>query len=215
MTTIDEKINLFASVVFDKAGKQAEEKMKQVKRHIEEQYSAEEKRIRDLARQMVEERAKKADAGSIQIVSKARMEARQNLLRKKEEMLDQIMIGLKKRAVQFVRTQGYEDFLRRAIRQVLDGLQGDQQLLLYFTTEDLIRHEDLIRSTIVANLQPNAVYTLHEAAGDIMGGCVCCNGRQTRKVDFTMASLLADNRELIGRIVMDDCSRWCQNGRQQ
>ena len=214
MTTIDEKIDLFAKAVLGKAGKQAEEKSRQTGEQVKKRYSAEENRIHDLARQVVEERVKRADTASIQIVSKARMKARQNLLRKNEEMADRVLAGLKKRAAAFAKTPGYESFLRYSIGQVLAGLEGEQQLMFYFTEEDLSHNMGLIRSTIVEKLQPNAVYTLHEASGEILGGCICSNGEQTGRVDFSIASLLEDNRDRIGRIITDHSSGWCQNGEQ-
>jgi len=214
MTTIDEKVDLFAKAVLGKAGKQADEKSKQTDEQVKKQYSAEESRIHDSARQIVEERVKRAETANIQIVSKARMKARQNLLRKNEEMADRVLAGLKKRAAAFAKTPGYESFLRYSIGQVLAGLEGEQQLMFYFTEEDLSHNTGWIRSAIVEKLQSNAVYTLHEASGGILGGCICSNGEQTRRVDFSIASLLADNRERIGRIITDHSSGWCQNGEQ-
>ena len=214
MTTIDEKVDLFAKAVLGKAGKQADEKSKQTDEQVKQQYFAEKSRIHDSARQVVEERAKRADTASIQIVSKARMAARQNLLRKNEEMVDRVLAGLKKRAVAFAKMPGYENFLRYSIGQVLADLEGEQQLMFYFTEEDLSHNIGLIRSTIVEKLQSNAVYTLHEASREILGGCICSNGEQTGRVDFSIASLLEDNRERIGRIITDHSSGWCQNGEQ-
>lgn len=204
MTTIEDKINLFASILFEKVDKQSEEKLEQANKYIDERYSAVKERIQDVSRQIIAERVRKSEVKSTQIISKASIEAKQNLLNKKEELLNKTIKDLRGIVYNYVQTPEYSDFLQHAIEQVFSGLQKEQQLLFYFTPDDLQKYAGLIRNTIIGNLQTNAVFTLHETDRDIIGGCMCQNNQNTRRVDYTMAALLEDKRDIIGQIVMDN-----------
>ena len=204
-TTIEDKIKLFANVIFEKVEKQSEGKLDHARRQTEEQYTEEKERIETIAYQITEDKIKKSESMYTQIISRAHMEARQSLFRKKEELLRQTIKDLEALAREFIKTTEYGDFLRHAVCEAVSGLSGEKQLLFYFTTEDLKSHEALIRKAIADCLfNSDAVYTLNQAEGDIIGGCLCCNEQLTKRAVYTMASLLEDRKELIGQMVMDN-----------
>jgi len=203
MATIDDKINLFASIVVDKTEKQVQDRMKKAIQAIDEQFLEEKDQIEKQAANIVEERNRKAEAKKVQILSNARMEARRKLLFKKEQFVNQIMDNLKKRAVEFVHTPQYEDFLRSSIKQALSGMNEERELTFFFIDEDLAARENIIREAIMQNLHQNAVYTLQRAEGSIIGGCICINARKTRRVDCSLASRLEGSRDIIGSIISD------------
>jgi len=61
MATIDDKINLFATIVIDKAEKQVKDNMNRAYQLIDEQFLEEKERIVQQAVQIMEERARKAE----------------------------------------------------------------------------------------------------------------------------------------------------------
>jgi len=203
MATIDDKINLFATIVIDKAEKQVKDNMNRAYQLIDEQFLEEKERIVQQAVQIMEERARKAELRKVQILSKARMNARQKLLLKKEQLVNQTIDNLKKRAVEFVHTPDYENFLRSSIKQALSGMNEERHLIFFFIDEDLSARENLIRETIMQNLQPNAVYTLQRAERNIIGGCICSNEERTKRTDCSLAARLEESRELIGSIISE------------
>jgi vacuolar-type H+-ATPase subunit E/Vma4 len=204
-TTIEDKINLFANVIFERVEKQSEEKFAQARKQIEDNFSAEKEKIEAIARQVEEDKVKKSDTTCTQILSRARMEAKQSLFQKKEELLNRTIGTLRDHAREFVKAPEYESFLRKAICRTISGLAGEKLLLFSFTSDDLKNHADLIRKTVVDCLADSSVvYTLHEAEYDIIGGCSCSNELMTKRSVYTMASLLEDNRDRIGEIVMEN-----------
>ncbi len=207
MTTVEDKLSLFSKIVFEKVEKQSEDQTEAVRHRLLALENAECARILKISDQILKEKVHKAEAASTRILSKARMEARQALLMKKKELLEATIQDVKRIAGKFVHTPEYMQYLENAIRQAIRDLDGEQQLEFYFTPTDMEAHEGLIRQTIINGLQITSVYTIHASDKAIIGGCLCKNGLNTRRVDATMASSLEDRRDSIGQIVMEHLSR--------
>jgi len=203
MTTIEDKLNLFSRLVFERIEKQSEDQRKQAEEEIALFKEAELKRVEEITRQIIAEQEKKAEAKSIQIISQASLMARQALLARKRELLNETVAGLTKAAEKFTEAPEYKGFLENSIAKAVRQLDGEQQLLFYFTARDISANERFIRDVIVKSLRQTAVYTVHAADNGIIGGCICVNGQGTRRVDCTLASRLADRRDMIGQMVME------------
>ncbi len=202
MITIKDKLNLFSGIVLEKAEKEAAEKIEKAFRSIEEKTANEKRRIDEECKRIVEDSAKKAQAEYTRIVSKAKQESKQKLLAKRNELLERTIADLRVLAASFTETKAYASFLKKSIYRVVDGMKDEKELKLYFTSRDLKAYQELIRQSL-GTAAPDTAYTLHEVGDGILGGCICVNGKGTRKAEHTLASLLEDSREIIGQTVTD------------
>ncbi|HPT79190.1 MAG TPA: V-type ATP synthase subunit E family protein [Candidatus Atribacteria bacterium] len=202
MITIEDKLNLFAGIVLDKAEKESAEKVDKAFRSIDEKMAAEKQSIDEECALIIEESAIKAQAEYTRIISKAKQESKQKLLAKRNELLERTIADLRVLADTFAGTGAYAAFLEKSIYQAAGSMKGEKELRLYFTSRDLKAHQDLIRRCL-GSAVPDAAYTLLEADDGILGGCICVNGKGTRKAEHTLASLLEDGREIIGQTVTE------------
>lgn len=202
ITTIEEKIDLFTHVIFEKVEKQSKERFEHAIKGIEERFIEEKEQIERAAQQIEEGWVKKADAIYAQSLSRARKSAKQGLFQKKDELQNRTMQSLKAHAEGFVKSPEYIIFLQKAVRYTVSEFRGEEMLHFYFTPGDLESLKDLIQETIEDCLTATgAVFMLHETKDEILGGCFCTNDQTNRRAVYTVASLLEDNADKIGEIL--------------
>ncbi|HHU64255.1 MAG TPA: hypothetical protein GXZ32_08670 [Clostridiales bacterium] len=204
MATIEDKLKLFTKIVFDKVEKEAEDNLSRFNERLEQEYKQQRDAAQRLYLDMVNETRKKAELKKIQIVSKAKVDAQHIILKKKKELLDRTLGDIRQLALEYTKTREYLHFLERCIKDTLIEMEGCKHLIFYFSKRDVDERYRMVSEVISANIDKDTEFSIQPAQDNIIGGCICQDRDGLRRIDNSMASMLEDNRAMIGKTLMEN-----------
>lgn len=204
MTTIEGKLKLFTKIVFDKVEKEAQDNLTRFNERLEQEYEQQRAAAEKLYSDMVNGARKKAELKKTQVVSKAKIDAQQIILRKKKELLNKTISDIGSLALEYTNTQEYLGFLERCIKDALIQMEGCKHLIFYFSKRDLDERYEMVSEVISANIGQGIEFSIQATQGNIIGGCICQDKDGLRRIDNSMASMLEDNRAMVGKALMDN-----------
>lgn len=200
MTTIDDKLKLFTKIVIDKVQQESENKIIYFTEESDKVLLEEKHKIEEQAGIIIKQSKKKAEAKKSQIISKANMERQHTILKKKQQIFDTVISELKNRALAFTDEKEYYNYLNDSIRKAIYKI-NTSNINIYIKKKDIDRFLEQIKSSL-ASLELQ--YNIKEASDDILGGCIIENQSKTIRVDASMLSIIEENKELIGRELVDN-----------
>lgn len=203
MTTIDDKLKLFAKVVFEKAEKDSQQKVIDATKKYDRYLEEEKVNILKESEMTVRQMKKKAESKREQIISKANIERQHMLLKKKKELFDRTVEDIKGLAKSFRSSEQYLTFLEKSIEKGLSKINS-MDIVMFFDKEDLKDRMDSIRDMADRYKKPGMVVEIAESDRDIVGGCIMEDRERTIRVDCSFSSIIDDNRILIGKMLMDN-----------
>lgn len=203
MATVEGKLKLFARVVFEKVQKDSDEKVIRFTTEYDKYLTEEKEKILKESQAMVEQARKKAEAKKYEIIAKANTGAQHELLKKRKEIFDQVVDDLRNMAENYTSRPEYAGYLEKCIRDGLSRL-NTKDVVIYLKPRDISNFGNKINEIINKYKAADTVVSVKETSSDILGGCVLENGEGTMRVDSTMASVLEENRGLIGRELLDN-----------
>jgi V/A-type H+-transporting ATPase subunit E len=203
VTTIDDKLKVFAKIVFEKVEKDSEQKIADFTKEHEKLIENEKENVLRQSESMVRQMKRKAEAKRNQIISKANIDGQHVLLKKRKEILDRTIENIKRLAEEFTGKTGYLCYLERCISGVLSNIDSDD-VIIFLKPHDVESYSGAVREYIEKYKRPDMKVCIGETEKDILGGCICEDGEKTMRIDCTMAYMIESNRELIGRVLMDN-----------
>lgn len=203
MTTIDDKLKLFAKVVFEKAEKDSQQKVIDVTKKYDKYLEDEKANILRESEMTVKQMKKKAESKREQIISKANIDSQHMLLKKRKELFDRTVEDIKEMAKSFRNSEQYLAFLEKSIEKGLSKINS-MDIVMFFDKEDLKDKMDSIRDMADKYKKPGMVVEIAESDRDIVGGCIIEDKGRTIRVDCSFSSIIDDNRILIGKMLMDN-----------
>lgn len=203
MTTVDDKLKLFAKIIFEKIEKDSEYKTSELEKTYNEFLENERQNLLKQSEIMVNQTRKKAESKRDQIISKANIDKQHILLRKRKELFDRTVNDVRRLGLEFTKQPEYMDFLKKLIHNGLLGLDFDE-VLIYFKPDDHKAYGDRMNEFIEQVKKPQMKVSILETEKDILGGCILENMDQTMRIDCSISSLIEDNKKLIGKILIDN-----------
>lgn len=203
MTTIDDKLKLFARIVFEKVEKDSELKVEEFTKEQDELLESEKKNIIKESENLIKQTRKKAEDKKRQILSKANIEKQHTLLKKRKELFDRAVEDIKGLALEFRSRKEYVPFLENSIMNGILKLQTDDVLCLV-SSYDFQNYGPLINEMIQKYNKPGISITVLPTEEEILGGCIFEDKLKTVRIDCSMASVIEENKGLIGSILMDN-----------
>jgi len=198
--SIEDKIELFRKMIFSEIENSSSDR----KQRILERFEAEKKKLQieseEKRQQIINEAIAKAEKEMKQLISKAQSEQYHRLLNHKQRFVDDMMELLKKRADDFTKSESYKAYLSEHLSHAAELLKEKPMVYFYFTKRDMEYAGDYIRGTI-EKLRGNMAYSLREAKPYIIGGFIVEDEKQVMQMDYTLKSLVEENRELIGSVI--------------
>lgn len=195
--SIENKIELFRKIIFSDIENNSSNK----KQKLLECFEAEKVRLRKDTEQkkqkIINEEVSKAEKDKKQILAKANAEQYHRALLKNQEFTEEMIRLVKKEASKYIRSEEYKDYIRDNLIKA-EKLMGQSKFAYYyFTKTDMETLGSFINSSI-ASIRGEGTYTVKEAEPGIIGGFLMEDEDKLIQVNYTLQSLIEENRELIG-----------------
>lgn len=195
--SIEDKIELFRKMIFSDIENSSSEK----KQKLSESFETEKHKFLQEAEQkkqeIIREAVTKAEKEKKQILSKAQAVQYHRLLSQNQEFVNQMIDLLKKEAADFVRSEGYKIYISDNLAKATKLMEHWPSVHYYFTKTDIEGFSDII-DRLIADLRGKGTYAVKEAEPGIIGGFFVEDEEQIMQLDYTLKSLVEENRELIG-----------------
>lgn len=203
MTTVEDKLKLFAKIVFEKVEKESEQKVEEFSKNQDQLLESEKRNIIKESENLIKQTKKKAEDKRRQIISKANIDRQHALLKKRKEIFDRAIDDIRNLALLFTNQPEYAAFLEKCISNGLSKIE-DLELEILLKTSDIENYGNTIKELLDKYKKPGMTVRIIGTEEDILGGCIFVNSCKTLRVDCSMASVIEDNRGLIGRTLMDN-----------
>lgn len=198
--SIEDKIQLFSKMIFTGIEEQSSEKRLKAEESFEQEKSRLMEEMEARQKEMLEEAEKKADKDKKQLIAKAKSKAYHQMLEVRQRFIDEVTELLYQEARSFVTEEGYKEYLSKCFVRAEMDFEGSDRLLLYFTKRDL----EVLRQFIGRQISSDRLKgrcDLLEAEHAIIGGFYAEDSKHEVQVDYTLKSLIEENRELIGSYI--------------
>jgi len=192
MITIEEKLNLFTRIIYDKVEKQnadAINKFNQECGSLIQQKSEEFTKQAELIEKQIE---KETEKEKLQILSKARIEGKKLIVEKKDEIVEDAVKSVLERAKDFTETEQYGEMLIQDIKSALMEMGDSTSINLYITEKDSNRYNDKIKEIF------NSRDLKITCDDSLIGGFVLIDIEKNIKIDMSFTDRVNSSRNLIG-----------------
>jgi len=203
MTTVDDKLKLFAKIVFERVEKDSEKKILSFTHNYDQIVEEEKKNILRQSENHIKQMKKKAENRRSQIISKATIDMQHMLLKKKKEIFDRTVADIKKLAETFTVQHDYIGFLEKCISSSLSQIDCED-VVLFFKPQDIDNYCDKIKEFVSKYKKEGMKVFVDKTDRDIIGGCICEDKGKTMRVDCSIQSLIEEKKSLIGKTLMDN-----------
>ncbi|MGB9840231.1 V-type ATP synthase subunit E [Thermovenabulum sp.] len=194
-TTIEDKISLFAKVLFERI----EEEYENEKNKIIGYYEAEIKRVKEEYERKkldrIREVLKEAEIKKQRIISKALTDKKQDILKKKKELLEKLIEDMLQKVEDFLKQEGYGEFLINSITEVKNKFPEKDKIIVYLSKKDFERHLDYLKSKFDENIE------FRMGTEDIKGGIIAESADGRVRIDFSVSSLLEEGKSLLAQLL--------------
>ncbi|HBM79584.1 MAG TPA: hypothetical protein DD426_01880 [Clostridiaceae bacterium] len=203
MIKVDDKLKLFAKLVLEKVQNESEKKVNDFKRNQDTVLESEKQRLLKESENLIKKTRKKAENKKRQIVSKAVMDRQRALLKKRKEVYDRMVKGIRDMTSEFVDEPEYLGFLEKNIALGFSKFDAKNAVMLV-TPHDMEKYYDSIKSYIDKYKKNDMNVEIKKADDSMLGGCIIEDADKTMRVDCSMEMVLEDNRVNIGKTLTDN-----------
>jgi len=200
MTTIDDKLELFNKLIFEKIYIEKKVEIDKFNKEKEESLQNEKEKQYEKMNSFIADANKKGAIKKNEIIAKVGIEVSKKLLVLKRELLIDIMETLKGRIKEFTDTEEYKKFLFRLIEQSEKMLE-DKNYILFLTAQDKEKYGEEIKQKFSKKIKGNI--ELKSSELDILGGLIIKEAEGNYRINNTLLSKLDDTREYAGLLLTD------------
>lgn len=207
MVTIEEKLKVFERLVVGKARQEFRQRLDEIgdeNRRIMEAHRA---RVDATSREIIEKFISKARLDGNKMVSRALQQKKKRVLEKKQQLADRLFQNVKEKAEAFTGRPAYCDFFGRCLSEAVAAMRGEDGIVLRATGKDIRRFERDILMECERNGFSRERVRISDSGEDMIGGVVAVNHKGTMRVDCSIAALLEDRKNLIGKKLYDGLKR--------
>jgi len=194
--SIEDKNSLFTKVIIEKIELDFQKKQKKLVEYYESRKATIIKDNEERKRNAVASATKDAKIKKQQMILSTRSAMHLEVLKKRQEFIEEIIEEIKKKTKTFTDTAEYIEFLKEAIKQVLSRFSDNQFVNFNFSRDDIKNNQKVILSTI-KSFRDEATYKI-EADNSLIGGVFVKSGNSRLEIDFTVNSIMEDSKKLIG-----------------
>lgn len=199
--TVEGKLELFKRVLFEHVEKDWAEREKKLAEELEQKLNEERKEYEKQIKAIMEDAKKRAEAKRTAILAAIQEDKEQEIIKKKEELFRELTESLKKWAGEFVKSDGYKEFMNKNLNQALDLMEG-QNLVLILTNRDMDALGSFIKEKVAQRVdRKNIEITGHKE--DIIGGFIIEDREKGIVADFSIKALIDEAKEYMGKLLYE------------
>lgn len=193
MTTIEDKIKLFTKIIYEKIDEENVEAVSNFEKVKEQKLEELKKYMKDKRSEVLTEASKKAEIKYSEIITAQKIKSQQRILELKQNIISETIELVKKKFIEFVKSEDYRRFLLDLIDACMIKL-NEGEYVIYFTKQNINSYESDIKATIN---KYNLRVDIKETNLDIIGGFLIQNKDGKYRIDCSFVTKIQDNKELV------------------
>ena len=199
MVTIEQKLVLFSKLLNQSMNLKYEEELNRLEKDFQLKIQKAKEKVDKLAQETEDRAAKKAELRYAESSSKSKIAMKRDIMSVKEKYFDMFMNSLRIKLRDFVQSKEYKTYLYKNILKLNNELKeyDKSDLIICLSTKDLNEYGDYIKSEISRHHE----VTLKTV--DITGGFVALVPSKNIKFDFSIDSVLEDNKTFIMQTLLE------------
>lgn len=192
MITIEEKLNLFTKLIYDRIEKENENLLKKFNLEYGNLIAQKKEEFEKEAKQLREESEKNIMKQKLQIISKAKVEEKKIMLEKRKEIFDELIKNVMEYCIKFTDSDEYKNMFLRDFKEALKELKDAKNIEVILTSKDIGRFkQDILKICGDKKVE----FLLDD---NITGGFIINYKEGNMRIDMSMVSRVINSRELIG-----------------
>ncbi|MBU3090698.1 V-type ATP synthase subunit E [Clostridium sp. CF011] len=200
MTTIEDKINLFSKIIYDKVNKEKEEKLETFSFEAEKKINIEKEKIEELRRSIQREVTKKTNIKANGIVAKERLNKQREVLFLKDKLISDALENVRVKLVQFVSCEEYKPYFISNLKKTLNAMDKGNYYIIVLK-RDYEKFQSEIGLILKEYCDHNFEVKISEE--DFIGGHILKDFEGTFIINNSIYAALQDSKETIGVRVME------------
>lgn len=200
MTTIDDKINLFSKIIFDKVNEEKDEKLGEFNKEAHNKLEVEQAKISELKKNLQRDIVKKANIKANEIIAREKLNKQREILALKEALIKATLEEVKDKLLQFVSSKQYDGFFMASLEKALKEVEAGSYYIVLVERDYEKFKLDI--EAIKAKYN-NKTIEIKVSEEDFIGGVILLDTKGTFKVDNSLFAKLQESKELIGVKVME------------
>lgn len=194
-TTIEDKISLFAKVLFERIEEDYERERNNIVVHYEEEIKRITEEYENKKAEYINNAIKEAELKKQRIISKALTDKKQDVLKKKQELMEKLIADILRKVEEFLSRDEYGDFLLNTMLEIKSKFPENEKIIVNLSEEDFKNYSDYLRTRIDENIQ------LRISNEEIRGGIIAESGDGRIKIDLSVSSLLEEGKSLLAQLL--------------
>lgn len=187
MYSSDDKLEKFAHTIYHKATREKQDILKRVEKQKEKALKAKELECLEQAYTGIQSGIRHIDKEKNEIVSRAIMDGKRQVLKHREEIVGQVFESVKKKIRAFTQTDEYKELLFSMIKTNLKTM-GEGKVKIFIDNNDAAYLEEL-------NSMFDGQVAIDESGEELLGGCIMMNETNKRYLNDTLIDRLNERRQ--------------------
>lgn len=200
MTTIEDKINLFSKIIYDKLNEEKEEKLKQFNEEAQARIESEKENIEKNKKNLQREIMKKSNTKANEIIAKENLKKQREILALKDKLVKSTLDEVKEKLFTYVSSEEYKNYFLGLLQKTLSEVEEGRYFIIL-----LERDKERFKSEIeeVIKKYNGKSVEIKISQEDFIGGIILKDFEGKFKVDNSLYSKLEESKEIIGIKVME------------
>ena len=200
MITVNDKLKLFTKRIIDRQQDAYDDKVESLENKMVVEL-AERKKMLERDRSRYEDSLLRGIKNErSQRLSNARSERKRRLLLKRKTMIDELLMGVKDYTKEFVETVEYETYLKNIFINNRDVMASLGAFIVYVNEKDTKFSDVLLSQCKALGLSCESV---EKSDKRILGGVIILKYDKSTRLDFSLDSVIEDNRKFMGQLIYD------------
>lgn len=203
MITIEEKLNVFNKLVLGQVQQEFQEKYDEINRKNNEIIEDHKKKLQKKKERIIQDYITKGKNEKNKLISQANINKKRLILTRKQEFIQRVVEGLYEKAQQFCHSNEYQKFLMGILDMLLPKFEGQNGITIYMNKSDMDRFSSIVKEKAISfgfNQENINIEVFNE---EIFGGIMVFNEDKTLKMDYSINTIIEENRWLIGQKVYE------------
>ncbi|MTI70669.1 MAG: hypothetical protein FH751_10515 [Firmicutes bacterium] len=200
MITVEEKLNTFSKLVYERVKKESETSLNSMHEKNNKLLKEHREKMKKRADKIIEKKIKDGEIKKREMISNANASIKKQILNKKKEMLKDILQGVKNLAFEFTEKKEYENYFKKTFKEVVKDFKEGEKIDLYLTNKDLEKFDKFINTYNKTNIN------FKSADDSIIGGVIAIKG-DSFKIDASLKTLVEDNKDILGRYLYKELDK--------
>lgn len=197
MIYLENKLHLFRKIVYEKRADENRRRLKQVKQECEEEYREKKKEFEKQKEKAILRRKHLGENQYRQAQAKIRENDKISMLRKEEELIEDLLEGMKERIRKFVQSKDYEKYLRELFRQTVDHLEKGRYRL------EILERDQNLWKELLEEIPCGFQFSTVPMEDSSLGGFLVEDEEGSYRIDNTLLEKLEDYRYHMGKLLHD------------